>query len=208
MPQVGQITAESNIDEFINYNAIKEVLGTLDKKFEIMNNDVLNILKEEITTGDLDLYATNINGVPVYHNKAVEVQQKLDNVYSECKEMISFLDKVAKQHRKAELNTYIRKLEEKIQALQKEIDSLNAQNQQLEDDLNYWFSQKKDAGIGTQEYEEADAQTDRCTNQTKENNKRIEELEEQINGGFWWKRGGSLEGKLERAKELLKELEG
>lgn len=90
MPQVGQITAESNIDEFINYNAIKEVLGTLDKKFEIMNNDVLNILKEEITTGGLDLYATNINGVPVYHNKAVEVQQKLDNVYSECKEMISF----------------------------------------------------------------------------------------------------------------------
>lgn len=209
MPQVGQITAESNINEFINYNEIKETLKTLENKFETMNNDVLNVLKEEITNGGLDLYATNINGVPIYHNKAVEIQQKLDNVYVECKEMISFLDKAAKQHRKAELNTYIRKLEEKIQSLQEQIDKLTADNQKLKDDLNYWHSKKQaEGGNMTKEYKDADAQASRCSKQIDENNDKIDELEEQINGGFWWKRGSSLEGKLEKAKELLKELEG
>lgn len=208
MPKINEITYQSDPYSFIDYNSISAELEKLTSAFETINNSVLNTLKTEINQGGLDLYATNINGVPIYHNKAVELQQKLDGIYTDCASIISNIDKKAKEHRIEELETYIKKLEEKINELMTEIRNLEAQNNELENKRASYISIKSAATPGSKEYINASNQALACLNQRKMNKQEIDKLQNQLDGGFWSANNGGLKAKLLDAEALLSEMRG
>ena len=208
MPKINEINYQSDPYSFIDYNSIKAELEKLTSAFETINNSVLSTLKTEINEGGLDLYATNINGIPIYHNKAVEVQQKLDGIYTDCTSIISNIDKKAKEHRIDELETYIKKLEEKINELKAKINDFEAKNRELENKREEYISIANAAEKGSKEYISASNQAGACLNQRNLNIKEIDKLQDQLDGGFLCAHNGGLEAQLEDAKALLSEMRG
>ena len=198
MPQIGEITYKSDPYEFIDYISIKDITGKLSKKKKKINSRVLDTLKTEINQGGLDLYATNINGVPIYHDKAVEIQQKISDIYLEGKEIVENLEKIAKQHRKAELNTYIRRLEERIREIKNNISEYNNRIDELESSI---AEREKN-------YPASDGKLASWNSERESLKRKIESCQKELDGGFWMAHNGGLEAKLEEAVELLKQLEG
>ena len=198
MPQIGEITYKSDPYEFIDYISIKDITGKLSNDFEKINSRVLDTLKTEINQGGLDLYATNINGVPIYHDKAVEIQQKISDIYLEGKEIVENLEKIAKQHRKAELNTYIRRLEERIHEIKNNISEYNNRIDELESSI---AEREKN-------YPASDGKLASWNSERESLKRKIESCQKELDGGFLMSHNGGLEAKLEEAVELLKQLEG
>ena len=198
MPQIGEITYKSDPYEFIDYISIKDITGKLSNDFEKINSRVLDTLKTEINQGGLDLYATNINGVPIYHDKAVEIQQKISDIYLEGKKIVENLEKIAKQHRKAELHTYIRRLEERIREIKNNISEYNNRIDELESSI---AEREKN-------YPASDGKLASWKSEIESLKRKIESCQKELDGGFWMAHNGGLEAKLEEAVELLKQLEG
>ena len=138
MPKIGNITTENYVEEFIEYQKVKEVTDSLKEEIEKINTNVIETLDKEINSGGLDLYSANINGVPIFHNRAVELQQSIRQLYSEGAEVVKHIENRAYNHRKGELTEYIKKLEAKITEIENQIEannnSIDVYNQALEDD--------------------------------------------------------------------------
>lgn len=191
MPLVGDITYENNITDFIDYGAIKEELGLLNDAFQTIEDSVVATLNTEINEGGLDLYSANINGVPIYHNKAVNIQQKLNSICSECTSIISDIDKEAKKHRQEELNAFVTALENRIKELQGEISDLESQKQTLK-------AQREAKEISINDYmlKIDDIKTE------------IKQKQNQLDGGTLSAHNGGLQAKLIEAQTLLDEIMG
>lgn len=139
MPKIEEITYESDMETFIDYAAISSYVSELKNTLENINTNVLNVLDSEINTGGLDIYAANINGRPIFHDKAIETEQKVQAVYTECKEIADQIENEAKTHRKDELTKYITELENRITKLEGEnkelLEQLKAANSALSQDV-------------------------------------------------------------------------
>lgn len=193
MPKVdaNAISYKNNITDFIDYNAIKEEMGLLNDTFKTIEDSVITTLNTEINEGGLDLYSTNINGVPIYHNKAVDIQQRLNKICSDCTEIISEVDTSAKEHRRKELSEYVTALQNRINTVKEKIEELNADMEELKD-------QRAAKEISINEY------------QRKMDATRVEKnkYEDELDGGWLSAHNGGLEAKLIEAQNFLDEVEG
>lgn len=130
MPKTeSEITYNSNINDFLNYKAVSEILTGIESDLKQIDQSIVTVLETEINEGGLDLYAANINGVPIFHNKGVELQQEIQKVYTSGIEEIANLDKIAKEHRRMELNKYKQELSKYIDNIGVEIETLETKLQ-------------------------------------------------------------------------------
>ena len=197
MPKITEITYESDMGTFIDYDTISTYVEGINNSLETINTNVLDVLDSEINTGGLDLYAANINGVPIFHNKAIETEQKVQMVYSDCKEIAEQIELKAKNHRKGELNKYITELEERISELEAEnaelIEQLKAANAAYLQDIEENPTAYSGYNQGTNSNY---AKAQKLQGQINQNNK-------ELNGGIF--AGKGLKEKLKEAeKELAK----
>lgn len=191
MPKIGNITTENYVEEFIEYQKVKEVTDSLKEEIEKINTNVIETLDKEINSGGLDLYSANINGVPIFHNRAVELQQSIRQLYSEGAEVVKHIENRAYNHREGELNEYIKKLEAKITEIENQIEannnSIDVYNQALEDDPD---------SINAPDWRVS-------RNKCQEENAK---LKEELNGNWWTGNKDALKHKLTEATEALTEL--
>ena len=127
MPKIDEITYESDITTFIDYASISSYADNLKNELENINAEVLSVLDCEINKGGLDIYAANINGMPIFHDKAIEAEQKVQAVYTECNEIADKIKKQAKDHRTNELKKYKKELDLRKTKIEDEIKSLQNQ---------------------------------------------------------------------------------
>lgn len=114
MPAIGDITYKSDIKEFIDYSKVEEQTESIKKVLKNIDTNIITTLDTQINGGGLDLYTVNINGVPIYHNKAIEIEQGLNNICADCTTTLNKINLEAKKHRSEELNQYITKLTNRI----------------------------------------------------------------------------------------------
>lgn len=118
MPAIGDITYKSDIKEFIDYKKVSEETEEIKKVLKNIDTNIITTLDTQINGGGLDLYTVNINGVPIYHNKAIEIEQGLNNLCADCTATLDKINFEAKKHRSEELNQYITKLTNRIKELE------------------------------------------------------------------------------------------
>lgn len=197
MPKIEEITYNSDITTFIDYATISSYVAELKTTLENINTNVLNVLDSEINTGGLDIYAANINGVPIFHDKAIETEQKVQAVYTECKEIADQIEKEAKAHRKDELTKYITELEKRITEIEAEnkelLKQLTAANSALSQDVQANPSLYADGYMIYTNSNYLKAQS--LQGQINDNNKELD-------GSFF-----SGKGLKEKLKEAQKELD-
>lgn len=128
MPKIDEITENSWIQQFINYNDISSIVNEISTSLDNNESNVLDVIRSEMEKGGFDLYSVNINGVPIFHDKIAEIYQTLDNSYDVCRTQIDEIKETAKQHRIDELEAFIGKLNEKISSLD---DSIGAKEAEL-----------------------------------------------------------------------------
>ena len=191
MPKIGNITTENLIGDFINYKSVKTVTDTLKENLKKINTNVIETLNKEISSGGLDLYSANVNGVPIFHNKAVELQQSIRQLYSEGTELVKHIENRAYNHREGELTEYIEKLETRI----REIENYIAANNNAIDAYNKDIANDPDSVYGN------DWRVKNRNAAQEENEKLKKELE-----GSAWEGKTGLRTKLEQAKQALSEL--
>lgn len=195
MPKISEITYNSDMSTFINYEMISTDVEQINSNLKDINTNVLEILDSEINTGGLDLYAANINGVPIFHSKAVEIEQKVQTIYNECKEATKQIEKKAKEHRINELSKYIEELEKRIKELRAENERLEIESK----DALSAYSQDVQENPAIANVPTASSNYVRYSTLRSQINKNNKELD----GG--WFDGGLLE-KLKKAETELAKL--
>ena len=136
MPAIGDITYKSDIKEFIDYSKVEEQTESIKKVLKNIDTNIITTLDTQINGGGLDLYTVNINGVPIYHNKAIEIEQGLNNLCADCTTTLNKINLEAKKHRSEELNQYITTAaEERYNMATAQIDNLTIGERLI--DLNY-----------------------------------------------------------------------
>lgn len=197
MPKIDEITYESDITTFIDYASISSYADNLKNELENINAEVLSVLDCEINKGGLDIYAANINGMPIFHDKAIEAEQKVQAVYTECNKIADKIKKQAKAHRTNELNKYKRELDLRKTKIEAEIESL--QNQ-----LNKAYSAfSENIQENPNLYANGDMYNDDNYLNAQKLQRQINNYNKELDGG-WLKKG--LKKKLEEAKKELEAL--
>ena len=202
MPKIEEITYKTHPSEFIDYSAIKELLDGLKAGIGKIEDCILATLNTEINEGGLDLYSANINGVPIYHNKAVEIQQELSSISTECEKIISDIDKAAKEHRQQEIDELIEKLKEEIQKKYDRIAELEGLIAEAEEKRAYYAGLQSEAEKGSTEYNNATNMALSYVNSKAQYNKEIQSLKDELDGGWLCAHNGGLEADLKDALRL------
>lgn len=165
MPKIDEITADSQISQFINYNDISSIVNEISMRLDNIESNVLDVIRSEMEKGGFDLYSVNINGVPIFHDKIAEIYQTLDNSYDVCRTQIDEIKEAAKQHRIDELTAFIKSLEEKISSLNSLYEEQKAELSNCEPGTNAYTavsytasSYKTLIGISQEKLEAAEAE--------------------------------------------------
>lgn len=201
--KVSEITYESNIGSFIDYSSVKSEISSIESALSHLDEGFLQVLSNEMNKGGLDLYSANINGVPIFHNKASEIYSGVHEVYTDFQKQLDLIDENAKKHRIEELKKYIDCLENRIKELESEIKSLENTIKDLQTSKdNAWdiFIEKGgDCNINNSEYQSY------CSylRKIEENEKTLKNANKELNGGFWSAYNGGLKGKLIDAEAEL-----
>ena len=124
MPKIDEITCDSDINSFINYNDIHTLVEETRGNINQIDTNILTPIRNEMEKGGFDLYSVNINGVPVFHDRLAEIFQKISVSCTSCIEAIDAIDDAAKKHRIDELTKYIEMLNSKVTSLDSEFDQL------------------------------------------------------------------------------------
>ena len=126
-----EITWETDPNTFINYATVREEANTLKVKIDDIQEETLPVLDTQINKGGLDLYSANINGVPIFHDKAVEVEQVLSKSCEEIQNILQSIKDEAKQHRLDELNKLETKIEEEKGKVEKRQEELQKESDNM-----------------------------------------------------------------------------
>lgn len=187
--KVIDITYESNIGNFIDYSSVKGEISSIQSALSYLNEGFLQVLYKEMNEGGLDLYSANINGVPIFHNKASEIYSGVHEVYTDFQKQLDLIDEYAKNHRIEELNKYIECLKTRINDLEIKLAELQSSKDNAWDTFN---EKGGDCNINNSEYQVY------CNY-----NNQVKETEKELNGGFWSAYNGGLKGKLIDAEAEL-----
>lgn len=193
--KTSEITYKNELSDFIDYNTIKSEVDNVKENIKEIENEDIEILRKEITSGGLDLYGVNINGVPIFHNEAIDIYTKISTIVSECSSTLDTIVKNAKSHRTDELDCFVTAIENRIKKLETQI----ADYRELADE-NYtkW---KNTPGRGRTK-EGSDAYDAYVMYKEKADKK-----EEELDGGWLSAHNGGLYSKLKDATRAQKEME-
>ena len=97
MPKIEDITYKNELTDFIKYDSIKSKLDETKKETKKIETDVITVLEKELESGGLNAYAANIDGIPIFHEKTLELITKLKTKYDECLEQIEKTDTKSKE---------------------------------------------------------------------------------------------------------------
>ena len=78
--KTSEITYKNELSDFIDYNTIKSEVDNVKENIKKIESGDIEVLRKEITSGGLDLYAVNINGVPIFHNEGIDIYTKISTV--------------------------------------------------------------------------------------------------------------------------------
>lgn len=193
--KTSEITYKNELSDFIDYNTIKSEVDNVKENIKKIESEDIEVLRKEITSGGLDLYAVNINGVPIFHNEGIDIYTKISTVVSECSSTLDTIVKNAKAHRTDELNCFVTAIENRINKLETQI----ADYRELADE-NYtkW---KNTPGRG-RTTEGSDAYDAYVMYKSK-----ADEKQKELDGGWLSAYNGGLYSKLKDATRAQKEME-
>lgn len=152
MPKIEDITYKNELTDFIKYDSIKSKLDETKKETKKIETDVITVLEKELESGGLNAYAANIDGIPIFHEKTLELITKLKTKYDECLEQIEKTDTKAKEHRIEELNQFIKCLNKRIEELKSDIAALDQNIGNCKLQKFTYEAQREQAEYGSPEY--------------------------------------------------------
>lgn len=155
MPKIEDITYKNEVTDFIKYDSIKSKLDETKKETKKIETDVITVLEKELESGGLNAYAANIDGIPIFHEKTLELITKLKTKYDECLEQIEKTDAKAKEHRIEELNQFIKCLNKRIEELKSDIAALKQNIENYKQQKITYEAQQSIAEYGSTEYKRA-----------------------------------------------------
>ena len=197
MPRIEDITYKNEVTDFIKYDSIKSKLDETKKETKKIETDVITVLEKELESGGLNAYAANIDGIPIFHEKTLELITKLKTKYDECLEQIEKTDTKAKEHRIEELNQFIKCLNKRIEELKSDIAALKQNIENYKQQKITYEAQQSIAEYGSTEYKRATNLSGAMYNKIVECQTALKPKEQELK---------ELEVKLKKAQIALSEI--
>lgn len=121
--RISEITYQTNINELLKYDKVEEMTNELETALKKLNTDLIEPLSACIVNQGkgLDLESFYIDEQPLLNEKAINCQNKFEEIMEKGNKLKNQILENARNHREKELTKFINCLKERIEYLESEI---------------------------------------------------------------------------------------
>lgn len=126
--KISEITYKTNLDELLKYDKVEEMTNELETALKKLNTNLIEPLSDCIVNKGkgLDPDSFYIEGEPLLNEKAINCQNKFEEITEAGNKLKNQILENARNHREKELTKLITCLKDRIGFLETEIERINS----------------------------------------------------------------------------------